>query len=102
MDKITVGRLERIFKLTQAKARQGRATSGDSLLAEIKMGEAQLRLTRTLEQLKSVRADLAELLAFPPDTQFVVTPYPVPMISVTGLESAVAVVLSNRLDYAQA
>jgi outer membrane protein TolC len=101
LESMTAKRLEKLFKFTHAKERQGRATRADSLRAEIKLGESQLRIGRIQERLEAVRSDLAELLGFPPDVEFKVVPYPLPAIPVDGVGTAVAVALSNRLDYAQ-
>lgn len=97
----TVERLERFFRLSAARERQGRGTRVDTLRAELKLGDARLSFSATDERLRSTRADFAELLGLPAGTA--VTVLPGPRFEVADFEPAagVAAAFSNRLDLAQ-
>jgi len=100
-DRQSLERLERFVRLTRARERQGRATHLDVLRAELRLGNAQVRLNATLERLEAARAEYAELLGLTSGKMFIVRPGPVLEIATTDLETATATALSNRLDYAQ-
>jgi outer membrane protein len=100
-DSQAVERAEKLLRLTSARVQQGRATRVDELRVELQRGDAQLRLSRTVESLKSLQADFAELLGFAPDRAFMAGDMPVLKVAVPGADEAVRVALSNRLDYAQ-
>jgi outer membrane protein TolC len=100
-EQAAVSRLERFYRLSQARARQGRTSRVDALRAEVKLGSAQLRVTATQQQLQSRRADFAELLGFAPEAEFLAVAGPRIAVAIPPLESAVAAAFQNRLDYAQ-
>jgi outer membrane protein TolC len=97
----TVERLSRLSRLTQVREKQGRVTRVDVLRSDLRFGNAQLQLNNTRERLQSLRADYAEMLGFPPATEFKVLPSPLVTVLATNLETAVDSALHNRLDYAQ-
>lgn len=94
-------RLDKLYRLTRARERQGRATRVDTLRVDLRVGEAKSRLETSRERLSSQRRDFAELLGQPPDVVFNLTPPPLLDLDIPSTEEAVAVALSNRLDYAQ-
>lgn len=95
-------RLDKLYRLTKARERQGRATRVDTLRVELRHGEARSRLEADRERLSSQQRDFAELLGQPPDTQFTLSPPPLLDLQLPPAADAVALALSNRLDYAQA
>lgn len=101
-DAASLQRLDKLYRLTRARERQGRATRIDSLRVELRLGEAKSRLETSRERLSSQRRDFAELLGQPPDTLYTLEPPPLLDIEMLPPEDAVRVALSNRLDYAQA
>lgn len=94
-------RLEKLYRLTKARERQGRATRIDTLRVELRHGEARARLEANRERLSSQQRDFAELLGQPPDQQYALQPPPLLDLEMPPPEAAVALALSNRLDYAQ-
>jgi len=96
-----IERLTRLNRLTQVREKQGRVTRVDSLRSSLRLGNEQLQYNNTKERLKSLRADYAELLGFPPATEFKVVPAPLVTVELTNTETAVIFSLQNRLDYAQ-
>ncbi len=94
-------RLDKLYRLTKAREKQGRATRVDSLRVDLRRGEAVSRLESTRERLSSQRRDFAELLGQPPDTVFVLESPPLLELELPPVEDAVRLALSNRLDYAQ-
>ncbi|MCS6771951.1 MAG: TolC family protein [Kiritimatiellae bacterium] len=101
-DEAALQRLETLFRLTQARERQGRATRVDTLRVDLRRGEALARLETDRERMSSLRRDFAELLGSPPDTLYELIPSPLIELNLPPTEEAVALALSNRLDYAQA
>lgn len=100
-DEASLQRLDKLYRLTRARERQGRATRVDTLRVDLRLGEAKSRLETSRERLSSQRRDFAELLGQPPDVVFTLTPPPLLDLEIPPTEEAVAVALSNRLDYAQ-
>lgn len=100
-EEASLQRLDKLYRLTQARERQGRATRVDTLRVELRVGEAKSRLETTREQLSSQRRDFAELVGQPPDVVFALEPPPLLELDLPPTEEAVQVALSNRLDYAQ-
>jgi outer membrane protein TolC len=88
--------------VTQAREGLGKTTRVDSLRVELLRGQALARLEAGQERLTSAQRDFAELLGFPPDRVFELTPAPALELQVPGSEEAVKIALENRLDYAQA
>lgn len=97
----SLARLEKLYRLTKARERQGRATRVDSLRVDLRVGEARSRLETDRERFSSQQRDFAELLGQPPDAVFILEPPPLLEVAVSSAEEAVRVALSNRLDYAQ-
>ncbi|MCZ7591732.1 MAG: TolC family protein [Kiritimatiellae bacterium] len=100
-DEASLQRLDKLYRLTRARERQGRATRVDTLRVGLRVGEATSRLETSRERLSSQRRDFAELLGQPPDVVFTLVPPPLLDLDIPSAEEAVAVALSNRLDYAQ-
>jgi outer membrane protein TolC len=94
-------RTDRLYRLTLARERQGRATRVDTLRVELQRGQALARLENNRERIYSLQQELAELTGFPQDTLFDLEPAPLPDIPVPEPEAAILTALSNRLDYAQ-
>lgn len=101
-DTASFQRMDKLYRLTQARERQGRASRVDTLRVELKRGQAQSRLESSQERLSFTQRDFAELLGAPPDTVYDLEPPPLLEIDLPTPEAAIAVALSNRLDYAQA
>ncbi|MCO6401023.1 MAG: TolC family protein [Verrucomicrobia bacterium] len=101
-DDASLQRLDKLYRLTRARERQGRATRVDTLRVELRLGEAKSRLETSREQLSSQQRDFAELLGQSPDTRYTLEPPPLLDLEPMPPTEAVRVALSNRLDYAQA
>lgn len=100
-DEAALARYDRLYRLTRARERQGRATRVDTLRVDLRRGEATARLEANRERLSSLRRDFAELLGEDPDRVYELEPPPLFEITPAPDEQAVATALSNRLDYAQ-
>lgn len=100
-DEVRLRRLERIRRLTEAKERQGRAGRVDVLRVQLQYGEAESRLNQTRERITFARAELAELLGLPAQTEIEAIRTSVPDIEVPDHDDAVAMAKARRLDYAQ-
>jgi len=94
-------RLEKLLRLTQGRERQGRASRVDVLRVDLQYGEAQSRLNQSRERLASLRAEFADLLGFGPDQVFVPLSADIPEVDELEADSAFAVAMYNRLDFAQ-
>lgn len=101
-EEASLQRLEKLYRLTRARERQGRATRVDTLRVELRRGEALSRFETSRERLSSQRRDFAELLGESPDTVFMLEPPALLDIDMPAADEAVALALANRLDYAQA
>lgn len=95
-------RMDKLYRLTRARERQGRATRVDTLRVELQRGQALARLESSREEFSSRQRDFAELLGCPPDTSFDLVPPPLLDVTVPEPADALRIALSNRLDYAQA
>ena len=100
-EEASLQRLDKLYRLTQARERQGRATRVDTLRVELQRGEAVSRLEANRERLSSQRRDFAELLGEPPDALFTLEPPPLLELDLPPVDDAVQVALAHRLDYAQ-
>lgn len=95
-------RMDKLYRLTQARERQGRASRVDTLRVELKRGQALSRLESDRERFSFTQRDFAELLGQTPETVFQLEPPPLLEVTLPPPEEAIATALSNRLDYAQA
>lgn len=101
-DDQSLKRSDQLYRLTRAREAQGRATRVDTLRTEFQRGRAELSLSATRERLQSVRKDLADLLAQPPDSELMAVPGPLMELNVIDHATAETIALSNRLDFADA
>ena len=97
----TIQRLDGVARLARVRERQGRGSRTDTLRSELKLGNAQMRLTAARERLLTRRADFADLLGFPCETEFDLTTAPALDIEIPASDAALSTALSNRMDYAQ-
>lgn len=102
VDERSYKRFDQLYRLSQLRERQGHTTRVDTLRAEFERGQAELSIATTKERLMSRRADMINLLAMPPDTDYVAVAGVELKIDDTDSETAEAVALANRLDYAEA
>jgi outer membrane protein TolC len=100
-DESFYARVDKLYRLTQARERQGRTTRVDSLRVELQRGQALSRLENSRERLSSTQREFAELLGFNPATSFELEPPPQFVFDPPAVEEAVVLALKNRLDYAQ-
>jgi outer membrane protein TolC len=100
-DESFYNRLEKLYRLTQAREKQGRNTRVDSLRVELQRGQALSRLENNRERLYSTQQDFAELLGFDPAQTFRLDTPPRFTFDIPPIEEAVRIALENRLDYAQ-
>ena len=100
-DQASFQRMDKLYRLTVARERQGRASRVDTLRVELNRGQAQSRLEGNQERYATTRREFAELLGDPPDTEYALTAPPLLELNLPDPVSAVATALSNRLDYAQ-
>jgi len=94
-------RMEKLYRLTKARERQGHTTRVDTLRVDLQRGQAKLRLENSRERLSFAQRDMAEALGYPIRTMFELEPAPMLTINIPSMQAAVATALSNRLDYAQ-
>ena len=94
-------RLDQVYRLTQARERQGRARHVDTLRLELQRGESQARLLRAREDLAARQEDLADLLGHPPDKRFALETPPLLELEPAGPRESFRVARSHRMDYAQ-
>jgi outer membrane protein TolC len=94
-------RMDKLYRLTKARERQGHTTRVDTLRVELQRGQARMRLENSRERLSFAQRDMAEALGYPIRTTFVLEPAPTLSIKIPSMQNAVATALSNRLDYAQ-
>jgi outer membrane protein TolC len=97
----TLARLDKLRRLTQVRAQQGRATKVDVLRVESHYGDAESRARSVTERGAALRLDLAELLGLTPCAVLQLAPPPIPAIETPAVEAAVGTALANRLDLAQ-
>lgn len=97
----TVERLDKFSRLTKAREKQGRSTRIDALRAELKLGEANLRLTGLQEEYKSSMISLADMMGCAPTQAFILRSHDLISVDIPEDEEALRLAMSNRLDYAQ-
>ena len=101
VEQMTLVRLDKLARLTQARAQQGRATKVDVLRVESQRGDAATRARTVAEQAAALRLDLTELLGLEPRITLQLAPPPVLTMDTQQVETVVATAWSNRLDLAQ-
>lgn len=97
----SAGRMDRLTALSRARERQGRTTHVDVLRAELQLGEARARVANGRERIAAASEDLAELIGAPAGTVFRLEAPPMLEPEIPVSTDAVAIALSNRMDYAQ-
>lgn len=97
----TVDRLSKFLKLTSAREKQGRSTRVDTMRADLRLGNARLRIASLQDQLINEQTAFAELIGADPGVAFTATPSDMLIIDVPSPDNATASALSNRLDLAQ-
>lgn len=101
VEQATLARLDKLARLTQARAQQGRATKVDVLRVESQRGDATSRSRSVDERIAALRLDLVELLGLEPRATLLLAPPPLLAVQTQAPELAIATALSNRLDLAQ-
>ncbi len=94
-------RLERLRRLTDARARQGRASPVDALRVATQRGDAEARARAARERVAARRLDLADLLGLEPGVELDLAPPPWTDEEEISLEAALAAARTHRLDLAQ-
>ena len=94
-------RMDKLYKLTRAREKQGHTSRVDTLRVELDRGQALSRLEVTRERLSFNQREFAELLGFDPETIFLLEPPRLIEFEIPALEESVKVGLANRMDYAQ-
>jgi outer membrane protein TolC len=100
-DEAFAGRMERLWALADAREQQGRASRTEVLRIDLQRGEAAARLEASRSRLEVGCQAFAELLGFPLDAAFALTPPPLLDVGPTTPERALALAASRRPDYAQ-
>ena len=100
-DEASFRRMDKLYRLTVARERQGRASRVDTLRVELQRGQSQSRWDSTRDRLGVAERDFAELLGAPSDTRYELTAPPLLDLELPAPALAIATALSNRLDYAQ-
>lgn len=98
----TIERYDRLYRLTHAREKQGRATRVDRLRIELLKGQSEARKAADEESLRSTQALLTDLLGADADRRFMPADEPDVRLALPARDAAVEAALSNRLDYAQA
>jgi len=98
----TIDRYDRMFRLTRAREKQGRATRVERLRVELLKGQAESRKIAFEEQLRSLQADFTDQLGAEPNQLFIPMEDEELKLDLPDRDEAIAVALQNRLDFAQA
>ncbi|TAN35956.1 MAG: TolC family protein [Verrucomicrobia bacterium] len=101
VEQATLARLDKLQRLTQVRAQQGRATKVDVLRVESQRGDAELRARSVSQRAAALRLDLVELLGLAPCAAIQLAPRPMLAGETQAVEAAVTTAWSNRLDLAQ-
>ncbi len=101
-DEAFAARMEKLWRLADAREPQGKATRTEVLRMDLQRGEAALRLETRRSELDIQFQEFANLLGLPLDTAFRLTPPALLDLDVAGADRALAVALAERPDYAQA
>lgn len=102
LDQGSADRMDKLYRLTQAKEKQGKTTRIDTLRVDLQRGQALLRLTNNVERLTVAQQGLAELLGCPMDSKFNLEEVPLLDHIEESMENILGAAYENRLDYAQA
>jgi outer membrane protein TolC len=101
VEQAALSRLDKLRRLTQVRAQQGRATKVDVLRVESQYGDAESRARSVIERVATLRLDLAELVGLEPQAMLQLAPPPILAETMQTVDAAVATAWSNRLDLAQ-
>jgi len=101
-EQISIDRYERLYRLTRAREKQGRATQVDRLRVELFKGQAESRKASSEEQMRSLQAEFSNLLGASPDQLLMPAEAADLRLALPERNDAIRLALSNRLDYAQA
>ena len=94
-------RMDLLFRRSQALEQLGKSSKLDVLRVELQAGQSEARLANTRELYFFNMREFADLLGFPPATDFELSPPPRLELRPFTTEEAVRIALANRLDYAQ-
>jgi len=100
-EKRTIDRYDRLLRLTRAREKQGRSTRVDSLRVAFLKGQSEARMASTLEELRSLQSDFANLLGAGPDERWMPEEMDDMRLALPDREDAIRLAMLNRLDYAQ-
>lgn len=101
-DEAFANRMEKLWRLADAREQQGKATRTEVLRMDLQRGEAAARLESARAQLGIQFKEFANLLGMPLDSVFRLTPPALLELDVADPARALAVALTERPDYAQA
>ena len=101
-DEAFYDRINKLYRLTKAREKQGHTSRVDTLRVELDRGQALSRLEVTRERLFFNQREFAELLGFDPETTFILEPPSLLKFKIPPVEESVRIGLANRMDYAQA
>gem|GEM_PF-507894 len=94
-------RMNLLFRRSQALEQLGKSSKLDVLRVELQAGQSEARLANTRELYFFNMREFADLLGFPPATDFELIPPPRLELRPFTTAEAVSIALANRLDYAQ-
>ena len=97
----TIERLGKFLRLTSAREKQGRSTRVDTMRADLRVGNARLRMAALNDDLVREQTNFAELLGADPALRYSAIPSQLLILEIPSADDAVSSALSNRLDYAQ-
>ncbi len=95
-------RVDRLYRLTLARERQGRATRIDTLRVELQRGQALSRLENNRERRAARILDLTDAMGASPEASFTLSPSPLVELDPAELDSARTIAFTHRLNIAQA
>jgi len=101
-DEAFAARMEKLWRLADAREQQGKTTRTEVMRMDLQRGEAALRLEAGRSQLSIQFQEFANLLGLPLDSAFRLTPPALLDLDVQEAGRALAVALAERPDYAQA
>jgi outer membrane protein TolC len=101
-DEAFATRMAGLWRLADARERQGKASRAEVLRMDLQRGEAAARIEIERARLEIQFQEFADLLGLPLDSSFRLESPPLLDLEVTDTERALAVALAERPDYAQA